>query len=98
MEQLRGVHRAQRVGREVTEPAVGPVDILHAAVAVVVFGGLPEPGLHFFIPQGRDIVHLDLAVDQRPLNLIAQHHVCRVAHFVRIDADIARLHALVPGE
>ena len=38
-EQLGGIHRPKGVGREVTEAAVCPVDVLHTAVAVVIFGG-----------------------------------------------------------
>ncbi len=39
MEQLCRIHCPQRVRREIAKTAVGPVDILHTAVAVVIFGG-----------------------------------------------------------
>lgn len=65
VEQLRGVHRAERVRREVAESAVGPVNILHAAVAVVADGVEAEVSMHLLIPQRRNVFHFDIAFDQR---------------------------------
>ncbi|MNP51701.1 hypothetical protein D3C76_1460430 [compost metagenome] len=73
------------------------MDILHTAVTVVIFSRESKPRLHFLVPQRRDVIHFDFAVNQRTFDFIPQHHVRRIAHFVRIDANIARLHALVPG-
>ncbi len=98
VEQLRGVHSAKGIGWEIAKAAVGPVDILHAAVAVVAHGRDAQPVLHLLIPQGRNVLYLNLTVDQRSLNLIAQDHMRGVAHFVSIHADEARLHLLVPGD
>ena len=95
VEQLRGVHRAEGVRREVAEGAVGPVNILHAAVAVVADGVEAEISLHLLIPQRRNVFHLDIAFDQRFFNFVAQDDVGRIAHLVGVDADQARFNALV---
>jgi hypothetical protein len=54
--------------------------------------------LHFLIPQRRNILDLNLAINQRAFNFIAQDNMRRVADFVGIDADKARFDALVPGD
>ena len=54
--------------------------------------------LHFFVPQRRNIIDLDVAINQRAFNFIAQNDVCRIAHLIRVDADKARLDALIPGD
>jgi hypothetical protein len=51
----------------------------------------------FSHPTGRDIIHFDLTINQCAFNLIAQHNMRRITHFIGIDANVARLHALVPG-
>jgi hypothetical protein len=49
--------------------------------------------MHLGVPQRRNVLGLDLALDQRALDLEAQDDVRRVGHLVGVDADEARLHA-----
>ena len=93
--QLRRVHGAERITREVTKRAVRPVNVLHAAILVVALRGQPEPLLHLRIPQCRDVRDLDAPLDEIALQLVAQDHVRRIRHFVRIDADKAWLDLVV---
>ncbi len=93
--QLRRVHGAERVAREVAERAVGPVNVLHAAILVVTLGGEPQPLLHLGVPQRGDVRHLDATLHQIALQLVAQDDVGRVGHLVRIDPDKAGLDPVV---
>ena len=67
--------------------------VLQAAVFVVASCVQAQQGLHFFVPQRGDVVGFDFAFDQRALDFVAQDDVCRVGHFISVDADQARLHA-----
>ena len=93
--QLRRVHGAERVAREVAKRAVRPVDVLHAAVLVVALRGQAEPLLHLRVPQLGDVRDLDAPFHQVPLQLVAQDDVGRVGDLVRIDADKAGLDPVV---
>lgn len=93
--QLRRVHGAERVAREVAERAVGPVNVLHAAILVVALCGEPQPLLHLGVPQRGDVCHLDATFHQIALQLVAQDDVGRVGHLVRIDPDKAGLDPVV---
>ena len=96
-EPLRGVHRAQRIAGKVAEHAVRPVHVLQRAVLVVAARVHAEQLHHLRVPQRRHVLGLDLAFDQRALDLVAQDDVRRVGHLVGIDADEARLHARRSG-
>ncbi len=86
----RRVHGAQRVGREVAERAVRPVDVLHHPQRVV---GRPHPQLLFVgvIPRLGQLGHLELFAQQRQLELESDQHVHVVGDLVRLNADQGRL-------
>ncbi len=95
--QLCGVHGAEGIRWEVTKPAIGPVNVLHTAITIIAGGRESQPAAHFLIPQRGNILHLDVTIDQRSFNLIAQDNMRRIADLVSIHADITRLNALVPA-
>lgn len=74
------------------------MNILHATIPIVAGGRQPQPVLHFLVPQRRDIIYLNLAVDQRTFNFITQDDMRRVAHLIGIDANKAGFHLLIPGD
>ena len=57
-----------------------------------------EQRLHLLVPQRRDVLGLDLALDQRALDLVAQDHVRRIGDLVGVDADEARLARASAGD
>ena len=85
--QLHRDQRAERVGGEVPELADRPVDVLQATVAVVAARIDAQVLHHLFVPDGRDVLGLDLAIDQSAFDLKAQDDVGRVGQLVRINAD-----------
>ena len=95
LEQLRGIHGTQRIRREITKPAVGPVNILHTTVAVIPDGIDAQIFLHLAVPQGRNIVNFNVTFHQCFFDFITQNHVSRIAQFISVNADETRLNALV---
>ena len=68
--------------------------VLHAAVVEVAAGVEAEHRLHLSVPEAGDVLALDLALDERLLDLVAQDHVQRIGAFVRGNADaVGGLHA-----
>ncbi len=86
IEKLRRRHGAQRVGREVTPSAARPVDVLQAAILVIVRRDADE-FLHAVAPRAGQIGEIEIAGDQRLLQSVAQNHVRGVRRFVGIDAN-----------
>ena len=82
------IRRAERVAGEVAERARGPVQVLHHAGGVVGDLDAEQPA-HPVVERGRQVGDVERALDQRELELEAQHDVQRVGGGVGGDADQA---------
>ena len=89
MQDLRAVSTAERIGREIAV-ASAPMHVLKAAAGVVRHVNA-EIFLIFRVPERGDLVHGDLAVDERLFQLVADQDVQAVGQLVRVAADKARL-------
>jgi hypothetical protein len=86
LEELGGVEVAERVGGEVADRAVGPVDVLEAA-AGVVGRGEAEVLAHLFVPRAGDVVWGEVAGEHGLLELEPEEDVEVVGGLVGVDAD-----------
>ena len=65
------------------------MNILHAAVAVVVPGAESQILAHPQIPQLGNIGSLQVPFDQLLLDLVTQQDMGRIGHLIGIDPDVA---------
>src|SRR5690606_30263011 len=74
LEELSGVEVPQRVGREVAHQAKGPVNVLQAPLRVVGNRNAQVIG-EALVPDAWNVVDVQVATDQSPLQFEAQHDV-----------------------
>ncbi len=91
---LGGQHRPQRVGGEVAEGAVTPVDVLETALAVGV-GPHAQIVVVLLVPHAGHVLDGEVASDQVTLDLEAGDDVHVVGEFVGFHPDeVRRVHAV----
>mgnify|MGYP007016098264 CR=1 FL=1 len=81
-----GIEVTEGISGEITESAVGPVDILKASLSVI--GNCDSEEIcHFFTPHRRNILCFQIAVEECLFYLKADDHMQVVTAFVCINPD-----------
>ena len=86
VEELRGVHVAQRVRWEVSKQSGAPVNVLQATVRIVI-GRDAKVAVESFVPDAGQFGRLQIAGQHCLLQLKPQHDVQVVGDFVGFDSD-----------
>src|ERR1019366_1850729 len=82
-----------RVGRKLAEHAARPVQVLHAAIAVVPERFKTEHFAHALVPRLGEVCGHQRTIDERLLQLETQYNVAGVGSPVRSDADESGFYA-----
>ncbi|MNI87391.1 hypothetical protein D3C73_1445880 [compost metagenome] len=86
MGKLSRVHVPKSIGREVTEAAPGPVNILQYT-CTIVWRCNSEIGFILFIPYLRHLAHFKPLVKDHFLDLVTNNDMQIISKLIRLDAN-----------